>query len=156
MPGTKVDHKDVQGGKKWGKLKEEQDVRLSEINEEIITNGDYSEYDDLEDKLNAYKVQFMEYDLDNSDDLGVEDVSRMMEKLGKPKNVIEIRKIIAEVDTNNSGTIGYNEFIQMMLGKKSSVLKLILMFEEKSKQPDKPEGVAPKRTLEEMLNKTNI
>jgi allograft inflammatory factor 1 len=32
--------------------------------------------------------------------------------------------MIAEVDTNNSGTINYDEFIQMMLGKKSSILRM--------------------------------
>ncbi|PIK53169.1 allograft inflammatory factor 1 [Apostichopus japonicus] len=146
------------GGKQWGRLKEEQNVRLTEINEQVVANGDYKEYDpeELEEKLVAFKDQFMEYDLDNSDDLDVTDVSKMMEKLGKPKNIIEVRKIIAEVDTNNSGTIGYNEFLQMMLGKKSSVLKLILMFEEKGKGCAKPDGIAPKRSLEEMLNKPNI
>ena len=48
----------------------------------------------------------------------------MMEKLGKPTNMLDVTKMIAEVDTNKSGTINYNEFIEMMLGKKSSVLKM--------------------------------
>ena len=54
----------------------------------------------------------------------VKDVTFMMEKLGQPKNLLEVKKMIAEVDTNNSGTINYNEFIEMMLGKKNSVLKM--------------------------------
>ena len=79
------------------------------------------------------------------------ELKRMMEKLGQAKTHLELKKMIAEVDTNNSGqshthththtlisdntdmrklyflcagTIHYNEFLDMMLGKKSTVLKL--------------------------------
>ena len=48
----------------------------------------------------------------------------MMEKLGQAKTHLELKKMIAEVDTTNSGTITYSEFLVMMLGKRSSVLKL--------------------------------
>ena len=32
------------------------------------------------------------------------ELKRMMEKLGQPKTHLELKKMIAEVDTNNSGT----------------------------------------------------
>ena len=72
----------------------------------------------------------------------------MMEKLGQAKTHLELKKMIAEVDTTNkgkigllinntcstiyilcvyilyTGTINYPDFLTMMLGKKSSVLKL--------------------------------
>ena len=48
----------------------------------------------------------------------------MMEKLGQAKTHLELKKMIAEVDTTNSGTITYWEFIVMMLGKKNSVLRM--------------------------------
>ncbi|XP_071802568.1 allograft inflammatory factor 1-like [Asterias amurensis] len=150
MPSTKVDHSDKQGGKKWGALKKDQDGALSEINEELVKNGDYSSYEDLEERLANYKIKFMEFDQDDSGDLDVKDVTFMMEKLGQPKNLLEVKKMIAEVDTNNSGTINYNEFIEMMLGKKNSVLKIILMFEEKRKEKEKPAGIPPKKSLSDL------
>lgn len=52
------------------------------------------------------------------------ELKRMMEKLGQAKTHLELKKMIAEVDTNNSGTIHYHEFLDMMLGKQSSILKL--------------------------------
>ncbi|XP_022085355.1 allograft inflammatory factor 1-like [Acanthaster planci] len=150
MPSTKVDHTNKQGGKQWGKLKKDQEEALEAINEEIIKNGEYSSYEDLEERLNNYKEKFIEYDLDNSGDLDDKDVTFMMEKLGQPKNLLEVKKMIAEVDTNRSGTINYNEFIEMMLGKKNSVLKIILMFEEKKKGKEQPTGIPPKRSLEDL------
>ena len=48
----------------------------------------------------------------------------MMEKLGQAKTHLELKKMINEVDKTNSGTIDYSEFLDMMLGKQSSILKL--------------------------------
>ena len=56
--------------------------------------------------------------------LDIMELKRMMEKLGQAKTHLELKKMIAEVDTTNSGTISYPEFLQMMLGKKNSVLKM--------------------------------
>jgi len=145
-----MDHSNKQGGKTWGKVKAEQEANFSAINEELIRGGDYSSYEDLEERLDSYKGMFIEYDQDNSGDLNAEDVTYMMEKLGKPTNMLDVTKMIAEVDTNKSGTINYNEFIEMMLGKKSSVLKIILMFEEKRKEKEKPTGPPPKRSLTDL------
>ena len=35
------------------------------------------------------------------------ELKRMMEKLGQPKTHLELKKMIAEVDTNNSGKLIY-------------------------------------------------
>ena len=51
-------------------------------------------------------------------------MKQMMEKLGKAKTHLEIQKMIKEVDTTGSGTINYREFVLMMLGGKSTILKL--------------------------------
>mgnify|MGYP001794149505 FL=1 len=48
----------------------------------------------------------------------------MMEKLGQAKTHLELKKMIAQVDLNNSGNICYNEFVIMMLGKVNSVLRM--------------------------------
>ncbi|CAH3037413.1 unnamed protein product, partial [Pocillopora meandrina] len=138
------------GGKRYGQLRSDQERNLDEINKSFVDSGDYDDeddYPDLNDRLEGYKKQFMEFDEDNSGDIDIMELKRMMEKLGQAKTHLELKKMIAEVDTTNSGTISYTEFLTMMLGKKSSVLKLILMFEEKKKEKAKPKGVAPKRDL---------
>ena len=48
----------------------------------------------------------------------------MMEKLGQAKTHLELKKMIAEVDKSNKGAICYRDFVDMMLGAKTSVLKL--------------------------------
>ena len=37
------------------------------------------------------------------------ELKRMMEKLGQPKTHLELKKMIAEVDTNNSGKYACND-----------------------------------------------
>ncbi|KAK3097517.1 hypothetical protein FSP39_010397, partial [Pinctada imbricata] len=146
-----VDFTDKQGGKKYGQLRKEQEAILDDINQTFADDTDYvEEYEDLADRLQRYKEQFMEFDEDNSGDIDIMELKRMMEKLGQAKTHLELKKMIAEVDTTDSGTIHYNEFVGMMLGKKSSVLKLILMFEEKKKEKEKPKGVAPKKSLSDL------
>lgn len=51
-------------------------------------------------------------------------LKRMMEKLGVPKTHLELKKMIVEVTGGNSNAINYRDFVKMMLGKRSAVLKL--------------------------------
>uniref|UniRef100_A0A8C2FAX8 Allograft inflammatory factor 1-like EF-hand domain-containing protein n=1 Tax=Cyprinus carpio TaxID=7962 RepID=A0A8C2FAX8_CYPCA len=53
-------------------------------------------------------------------------LKRMMEKLGVPKTHLEMKKMISEVTGGCSDTINYRDFVKMMLGKRSAVLKLTL------------------------------
>jgi len=141
---------DYQGGKAWGQLKQGQERQLDEMNQQYLSSGDWDDVEDLEEKLTSYKKQFMEFDENNSGDIDIMELKRMMEKLGQAKTHLELKKMIAEVDKTNSGTIHYNEFLDMMLGKKSSVLKLILMFEEKRKEKERPSGPPPKKNLSDL------
>lgn len=52
------------------------------------------------------------------------ELKQMLEKLGQAKTHMELKKMIKEVDTVGHGTINYRDFVNMMLGGKSSVLKL--------------------------------
>ena len=54
----------------------------------------------------------------------LEELNMAMEKMGQAKTHLELRKMIREVDKSNSGMIDYREFLDMMLGDRSSVLKL--------------------------------
>nr|XP_054769476.1 allograft inflammatory factor 1-like [Lytechinus pictus] len=119
-------------------------------NQAIIQENDYKDVEDLEEKLQSFKGKFILYDLDCNGELDDNDVSHMMEKLGQPKNQIEIRKMIKEIDLNNSGTINFREFVTMMLGKKSSIMRVILMFEEKNKPKEKPTGLPPKKSFADL------
>ncbi|XP_078605026.1 allograft inflammatory factor 1-like isoform X1 [Branchiostoma floridae x Branchiostoma japonicum] len=138
---------DHQGGKQYGELKRRQEEMLDEINQEFLTDDDYKEVEELADRLESSKKTFMEMDENNNGELGMMEVKRMMEKLDQAKTHLELKKMIAEVDTTGRGVITYRDFLGMMLGSKSSVLKLILMFEEKKKEKERPKGVAPKRDL---------
>merc|ERR1712079_831714 len=150
LKDSKMTSMDYQGGKRFGQLRKDQEQNLDEINKSFFNSGDYDdeeEYPDLNERLEAYKKQFMEFDLDNSGDIDIMELKQMMEKLGQAKTHLELKKMIAEVDTTNSGTISYSEFLTMMLGKKNSILKIILKFEEMKKEKAKPKGPPPKRDI---------
>lgn len=146
----KVDLTDKQGGKSFGKLKEQQSNDLDEINKEALEDELFKEVEDLPEKLERYKQQFMEFDLDHSGDIDIMELKQMLEKLGQAKTHLELKKMISEVDKTNSGTISYREFIDMMLGTKNSVLRLILLFEEKNKEKEKPITPPAKKSLAEL------
>lgn len=146
-PNGKVDLSDKQGGKAFGRLKSEQERDLDEINKEFLEDETLQELEDLPERIETYKRQFIEFDLDHSGDIDIMELKMMLEKLGQAKTHLELKKMIQEVDTTDSGTISYREFLNMMLGSKSTVLKLILLFEEKTKAKEKPTGPPPKRDL---------
>ncbi|XP_041481285.1 allograft inflammatory factor 1-like [Lytechinus variegatus] len=150
MPRTTFDRSNVQGGKDWGRAKQIQEENIDVDIEAIIRENDYKDVEDLEEQLQSFKAKFMLYDLDANGVLDEVDVSHMMEKLGQPKNQIEIRKMIKEIDLNNSGNINFTEFVTMMLGKKNSIMRVILMFEEKNKPKEKPTGLPPKKSFADL------
>ncbi|XP_022291598.2 allograft inflammatory factor 1-like [Crassostrea virginica] len=145
-----VNFNDRQGGKRYGELRKHQEEALDEVNRDFLDGDTYSDVEGLEERLIEYKGKFMEYDLDNSGDIDIMELKQMMEKLGQAKTHLELKKMIAEIDTDDSGTINYTEFLNMMLGKKNSILKIILMFEEKNKEKPRPTGLPPKKSLADL------
>lgn len=141
------DPTDRQGGKAFGKFMEQWEATFDATNKEFLEDDTYSEVEDLEEKLQEAKKKFIECDQDLSGDLNMMDVKYMMEKMGQAKTHLEIKRMIAEVDNTNSGAINYRDFLHMMFGKKNSILKIILMFESKAKEQEKPKGIPPKRDL---------
>ncbi|XP_029024568.1 allograft inflammatory factor 1-like [Betta splendens] len=138
----------VQGGKAFGLLKEQQRQRLEEINKEYLEDQKYRDEDDLPDKLESLKNKYAEFDLNDQGEIDLMGLKRMMEKLGVPKTHLELKKMIVEVTGGSSNTINYRDFVKMMLGKRSAVLKLVLVFEDKANgSPCKPEGPPPKRDI---------
>lgn len=146
---------DRQGGKKFGELKARQENNLEAINQEYLNDESYKEVEDLAERLKAYKQQFLEYDLDNSGDIDFMELKYMLEKIGQAKTHLECKKMIKEVNKRETDTINYQEFLDMMLGSKNSVLRLILLFEEKAKKErdSQPKGPPPKQSIEQLLAK---
>jgi len=135
----------------FGKKKLSVQEQCDELNVKFLADNTYNT--DAK-TLDVYKQKFMDMDLDGSGDIDIHELGLAMEKIGKPKNQLELKKMIDEVDLDHDGVINYTEFLIMMLGKKSSVLRLILMFEGMGKEKDKPQGVPPKKTIQELLNKS--
>jgi len=130
--------------------KKEQLATLTRMNKEFVRHGLFSDVEDLNGKLEQYKNKFMSFDLTSSGELDLMGLKQIMERLGTPKTHRELTKMIRQVDTTNSGTITYKEFLEMMLGSRTSVLKLTLQFEERGKKPEKPKGRPPPRSLEDL------
>uniref|UniRef100_H0XG25 Allograft inflammatory factor 1 like n=1 Tax=Otolemur garnettii TaxID=30611 RepID=H0XG25_OTOGA len=162
------------GGKAFGLLKARQERRLAEINRlsagrepqqsllwrslhavllallfmEFLCDQKYSDEENLPEKLAAFKEKYMEFDLNNEGEIDLMSLKRMMEKLGVPKTHLEMKKMISEVTGGVSDTISYRDFVNMMLGKRSAVLKLVMMFEGKANESSpKPVGPPPERDI---------
>jgi len=132
----------------FGKKKVNNETECKKLNEEYLKAGKADA-----DKLQELQEKFMEMDEDGSGDIDIVELGKAMERLGKHKNQLELKKMIDEVDTDKSGTINYREFLEMMLGKQSSVLRLILQFEAMSKPKAKPTGPPPKKNLADLISK---
>uniref|UniRef100_A0A0B6ZJF0 Allograft inflammatory factor 1-like EF-hand domain-containing protein n=1 Tax=Arion vulgaris TaxID=1028688 RepID=A0A0B6ZJF0_9EUPU len=141
------DKSDKQGGKAFGQYLTKWEKQLDDVNQEFIDDEYFNDVDDLAFKLQEYKAKFIECDRDLSGDLNVMDVKYLLEHLGQAKTHLEVVKMIKEVDSTQREAINYTDFVKMMLGPKSTVLKIILLFEGLGKPKAKPTGVPPKRDL---------
>ncbi|XP_004757157.1 allograft inflammatory factor 1-like isoform X1 [Mustela nigripes] len=119
-----------------------------QVLEEFLCDQKYSDEENLPEKLAAFKEKYMEFDLNNEGEIDLMSLKRMMEKLGVPKTHLEMKKMISEVTGGVSDTISYRDFVNMMLGKRSAVLKLVMMFEGKANESSpKPVGPPPERDI---------
>uniref|UniRef100_A0A3B4UKT5 Allograft inflammatory factor 1 n=1 Tax=Seriola dumerili TaxID=41447 RepID=A0A3B4UKT5_SERDU len=120
------------GGKAYGFLKSQQEDKLSSINEAFLSDPQYAEEEDLASKLEMFK--------------NIMGLKRMLEKLGLAKTHLELKKMMSEVVGGTSkDTISYNDFLNMMLGKRNAILKLILMFEGMGKEQEQKDAGPPSR-----------
>ncbi|KAJ7317362.1 hypothetical protein JRQ81_003524 [Phrynocephalus forsythii] len=126
-----------QGGKAFGVLKAQQEEFLDSINREFLDNPKYSTDEELAEKLKIFKKKYMDFDLNAQGDIDIMALKRMLEKMGAAKTHLELKKMITEVTGGMSETISYRDFVCMMLGKRSAIFKIILMYEEKAKEKDK-------------------
>ncbi|XP_034886507.1 allograft inflammatory factor 1 isoform X2 [Mirounga leonina] len=137
------------GGKAFGLLKAQQEERLDETNK-FLDDPKYSSDEDLPSKLETFKKKYMEFDLNGNGDIDIMSLKRMLEKLGVPKTHLELKKLIREVSGGSGETFSYSDFLKMMLGKRSAILKMILMYEEKAREQEKPAGPPAKKNISEL------
>ncbi|CAJ1061678.1 allograft inflammatory factor 1 isoform X2 [Xyrichtys novacula] len=122
----------AQGGKAYGQLKSHQEDKLNSINEAFLSDPQYAEEEDLSSKLEQFKNMM--------------GLKRMLEKLGLTKTHLELKKMMSEVTGGASkDSFSYTDFLNMMLGKRNAILKLILMFEGMGKEQEPKETGPPCR-----------
>ncbi|AWO96763.1 Allograft inflammatory factor-1 [Scophthalmus maximus] len=120
----------AQGGKAYGLFKSQQEEKLNSVNEVFLSDPQYAEEEDLASKLEMFKKKYMEFHLNDKGEIDLMGLKRMLEKLGLAKTHLELKKMMSEVIGGTSkDTISYSDFLNMMLGKRNAILKLILMFE---------------------------
>ncbi|XP_070691674.1 allograft inflammatory factor 1-like [Pempheris klunzingeri] len=142
----------AQGGKAYGLLKSQQEEKLNSVNEAFLSDPQYADEEDLGSKLEMFKKKYVDFDLNDKGEIDMMGLKRMLEKLGLAKTHLELKKMMSEVVGGTSKeTISYNDFLQMMLGKRNAILKLILMFEGMGKdQEDKDSAPPPRKTFSDL------
>uniref|UniRef100_A0A3P9L543 Allograft inflammatory factor 1 n=1 Tax=Oryzias latipes TaxID=8090 RepID=A0A3P9L543_ORYLA len=139
-------------GKAFGLLKSKQEEKLNSINEVFLSDPKYVDEEDLGSKLEAFKKKYMEFDLNDKGDIDMMGLKRMLEKLGLAKTHLELKKMMSEVAGNAAkDSISYTDFLNMMLGKRNAILKLILMFEGMGKEKEQKDvGPPTRKTFSEL------
>jgi Ca2+-binding EF-hand superfamily protein len=61
----------------------------------------------------AIKKQFDSFDKDGNGAISPSELALVMKAIGETTSEEEIKKIIAEVDINQNGTIEFNEFVEV-------------------------------------------
>ncbi|KAK4934363.1 Calmodulin [Elasticomyces elasticus] len=67
-----------------------------------------------EEQLQSFKDVFALFDKDNSASISTEELGDVMRSLGQNPTHVELQDMVNEVDTDQSGSIEFNEFLAMM------------------------------------------
>ncbi|TMW67161.1 hypothetical protein Poli38472_012277 [Pythium oligandrum] len=84
-------------------------------------------------ELDNLKRQFIKLDLDGSGYIDEHELQALIKKLGRKVDEFNVRELLQEVDDDGSGTIGFNEFLQIVAsmmkenGKQSGMAKLLAL-----------------------------
>uniref|UniRef100_A0A8D0H547 Allograft inflammatory factor 1 n=1 Tax=Sphenodon punctatus TaxID=8508 RepID=A0A8D0H547_SPHPU len=90
----------------------------------FLDDPKYSSDEDLQEKLEIFKKKYMEFDLNGEGEIELMSLKRMLERLGVPKTHLELKRMITEVSGALRDTISYQDFVRMMLGKRSAIFKM--------------------------------
>jgi len=89
-----------------------------------------------EDQKNEIREAFDLFDIDGSGSIDAKEIKVAMRALGFEPTKEEIKKMIADVDKDRSGTVEYSEFLEMMAVKMSQrdtreeILKAFRLFDD--------------------------
>ena len=75
------------------------------------------------DELAQYRQTFVKYDANKSGALETFELNVMFEEWGQPKTALQLRQLIAEANTSNTGAINYREFLNIILKDKKGTAK---------------------------------
>ena len=103
--------KNVQGGKAFGAALSAFEKELDQIGAEYLAGNSEATQADID----KYKAKFLIYDEDRSGDISLDELKRMMEKLGKAVTHKEAIQMISQVDTVGKGTIFYKYVTSALL-----------------------------------------
>ncbi|PRP79781.1 EF-hand domain-containing protein D2-like [Planoprotostelium fungivorum] len=74
-------------------------------------------------ELEQYREWFTRFDQNKSGELELFELNIMYEDMGEPKTNLQLRALIAEADTTNTGAINYREFLAVLLKDKKGITK---------------------------------
>ena len=83
-----------------------------QINRDYITLT--RKIDIPENKLSKYKNSFNKLDKENTGNLSVKEIQKIMANFGYPIGKDEVQQMINEVDSNKDGKIDFDEFVILM------------------------------------------
>jgi hypothetical protein len=75
----------------------------------------------VEQKMAKYEEIFQRYDEDNSGTIESSELQNVMRELGQDMSPDELAAMIKEIDTDGSGEIDFEEFMQAVTGKMSAI-----------------------------------
>jgi hypothetical protein len=75
------------------------------------------------EELVQYRHTFVKYDDNKSGALETFELNVMFEEWGQPKTALQLRQLIAEANTSNTGAINYREFLNVILKDKKGTAK---------------------------------
>ena len=89
-----------------------------------------------EEQVEELREAFNLFDTDGSGTIDAKELKAAMRALGFQVKKADVRKMIAEVDKDDSGAIDFDEFVEMMTGKmserdsKEEILKVFELFDD--------------------------
>lgn len=72
-----------------------------------------------DEELKQFKAEFASFDKNGDGTVDVNELSIILKNLGEPNDTATVKKLVAEVDSDKSGKIEYNEFLAVIASLRS-------------------------------------